>query len=282
MDSWAESETRKHKMRKVLAKLIDLEASLSDILACHLIEVRRERIIIILLTLNLLANIFATGLLLYTLRGASKFQRSDASLLGMQLEYSENTSADILQVSGKVGVFAVGSSGEPAAETSFSPLFSTVSALPEGLVGRLASNFQVGAATVTGSVLSLRVVELDDPHPRGLGSKGHTFRHMRKGRIAYLCFSTPRIKVDSQIKLISSRCVCRGTESKYLFSSRSLTPNPGRRGEGSHLDLMTTREINRTWVLVARSSRVRGAKLTDDGFLGRIRNPKTQDEKSSC
>jgi hypothetical protein len=76
--------------------------------------------------------------------------------------------------------------------------------------------------------------------------------------------------------------VCRGTESKYLLSSRSLTPNPGRRGEGSHLDLMTTREINRTWVLVARSSRVRGAKLTDDGFLGRIRNPKTQDEKSSC
>jgi hypothetical protein len=107
-------------------------------------------------------------------------------------------------------------------------------------------------------------------------SKGHTFRHQVKGRITYQQLSTPRIMVDSQIKLISSRCACWGTESLTLDQSRSLTPNreeiPRERRCGWRLMTPASRSTRgRPWILVAE-------KPTDEA-LRQGRNPSTSNKK---
>jgi hypothetical protein len=287
MDSWAESEIRKIGMRKVLAKLNDLEACQQSILANHLTEVTYRRIIVTLLTLNLVASILALVLLYQGFRTLYSTRRSDVSLLGMQLVSDKNTSVHILQISGPVGVFVVGSSGVPTAETSFSCLFSTVSALPEGLFGRLASRFQSGAATVTRGVPGLRVVELDDPLPTGAFSQVGFIQHSDTCR--YQSRSIPRsenpqlsgLYQELHFKEISKTCDSRSASGRCK-DQLVIPRDEARGGEGSHLDLMTTSPVKNSRILVARSHLVVGAKLTEDGFLGRIRNPKNRHEESSC
>jgi hypothetical protein len=109
-------------------------------------------------------------------------------------------------------------------------------------------------------------------------SKGHTFRHQVKGRITYQQLSTPRIMVDSQIKLISSRCACWGTESLTLDQSRSLTPNreeiPRERRCGWRLMTPASRSTRET------SLGYWSAEKPTDEALRQGRNP--QHEKKKC
>jgi len=281
-NSWAEFETR--EMRKVLSKLDNLVFINQAILA-------KQRTLVLSIGIILVLNLISVGILLYwsltNSRLGTAIGQGSREYPARKGLYLKNTLANIPEIIAKVGVADIGTSGTP---TNFELLVSEVSTLPKGHLQTACARFQPRiAATVTeegGSVVIfcdywfLLEDSSNGSHfvqqPIGCWQWGNnpSGRPARNpGRM-----NTP----EKPLWFVQNLRGCVEAPVRSYFPPARLaangcgSTNESLREAMRHNLMMTISPIR---VLVARAIRVNCVKLTDEEFLGRIRNPRN--EKSS-